>query len=226
MSSEPGPANPGAHPGLPGRASTRTRFAWCALACAFLAADLWTKHIVFYPYVLHPYFHEGVVTGHPWDGWTTDWWQTRLVYNQGVTFGAFEWVPWWGKSLVTGAVIVWLAMRLWAVRAGKVAEPLSLAMIVGGAVGNLYDRALRPYVEADTRPGVRDFLDWYAPPGSALAGWLEKHEITTHWYTSNVADVCIVCGVILLAITMFREGDPEDAPPKPAGAGPSAEAKP
>lgn len=179
---------------------------------AFLSFDLWTKHLVFYPHVLERGFRpdEGLVVGE-----VCSWWRTILVYNQGVTFGMFGGVPMWVKSLFTLAVIVWLGVRLWQVPAGKRCEPAALAMIVGGAIGNLYDRALRPLVEPDTNPGVRDFLDWYAPPGTRLAGWLTEHGITTHWYTSNVADVCIVIGVGLLAIVLLTEKDPEKAPSPP-----------
>ena len=209
-------ANPSTTTAMSGP-SLRARLGWAALASGLLAADLWSKHVVFYPHVLVRGFREGEVVNAEVFG--LSFWRTILVYNQGVTFGMFSSVPAAVKSLLTGIVILWIGWRLWNHRRGAIAEPLSLAMIVGGAVGNLYDRALRPYVEADTHTGVRDFLDWYAPPGTALAEWLEKHEITTHWYTSNVADVLIVCGVILLAITTLREGDPSAAPKdgQPAG---------
>jgi signal peptidase II len=183
----------------------RRRLAWFSLAAAFLAFDLWTKHVVFYPHVLDERtWYPGKAVGRVCEGW-----DTILVYNLGVTFGAFDEVPWQVKALVTLAVIVWLGSRLWTCRPGRIAEPLALSMIVGGAVGNLYDRSLRPFVEPDKNPGVRDFLDWYAPPGTALARWLEEHGIRTHWYTSNVADVCIVAGVLLLALVMLREPDEE-----------------
>jgi len=182
------------------RLSVRARIGWFSAAGFLLAADLWSKHLVFYPHVLEPGFREGEVVGR-----IASWWQTKLVYNLGVTFGMFEDVPAWTKALLTTAVIAWLGFTLWRLPAGRPVQAASLAMIVGGAVGNLYDRTLRPLVEPDTRPGVRDFLDWYAPDDWRLAGWLREHDVHTHWYTSNIADVLIVCGVILLAGCLLRE---------------------
>lgn len=210
------------HPAPPAETdapSRRARFLRLSGAGAVLAADLWSKHLVFYPHVLEEGYRpdHAVVVGE-----VASWWRTILVYNQGVTFGLLSGVPMWVKSLFTLGVIAWLGVRLWRAPARSRLEPVALAMIVGGAVGNLYDRALRPFVEPDTNPGVRDFLDWYAPPGTWLAGWLTEHGITTHWYTSNVADVCIVVGVGLLAIVLLREKDPEAAPPaSPAAQSPA-----
>lgn len=180
----------------------RSKLPWFAFAAACLAADLWSKHLVFYPHVLSPTFREGLVTGR-----LASWWATRLVYNQGVTFGALEWVPAWVKAALTAGVILWMAHRLWTLDAAKRAQCLALSMIVGGAVGNLYDRTIRPAVEPDVRPGVRDFLDWHIPDHWDLARSFHERGWSTHWYTSNVADVLIVCGVILLAWCLLREPD-------------------
>lgn len=202
------------------RVTTRSRLLRFALAAACLAADLWTKHIVFYPHVLERGFREGEVVGHPttWEWARTTWWRTILVYNPGVTFGKLADVAPWVKSILTSAVIAWMAWKLWTLPRGRPAQALSLAMIVGGAVGNLYDRTLRPVIELDTRPGVRDFLDWYLPEGSALHREFAARDWPTHWYTSNVADVMIVCGVIVLAWCLLREDDGKAAPKEPAAA--------
>lgn len=196
---------------MPDRDRLRRRLRWFALAAACLAADLWTKHVVFYPEAIRPGFFEGM----PVDWITLPGWRTILVYNPGVTFGSFAWVPGWVKAALTSAVILWMAWNLWTVPGGRRLKATALAMIVGGAVGNLYDRSLRPHVEPDGRPGVRDFLDWYLPESTALARHFRERGWPTHWYTSNVADVLIVCGVILLAWCLLREPDDEGeaAPP-------------
>jgi signal peptidase II len=79
------------------------------------------------------------------------------------------------------AVIVLLAM-LW--RAGRVLSlsSIALALILGGAFGNLYDRVRYSYVV--------DFL--------------EVHIGSYHWPDFNVADSCIVIGACLLLIEIFR----------------------
>jgi signal peptidase II len=183
---------------------------WFAVAAAGLAADLWTKHLVFYPDVLRPGFDErrlqivGRVLG-------LSWWQTILAYNNGVTFGLGSSLGAWALSLGTGLVIVLLSRALWQAPRTERLKCFALSIIVGGAVGNLYDRALRPFVEADTHPGVRDFIDWYFPDGSAAAEFLRSHNVSNHWYTFNVADALIVSGVVLLAWKILRE-KPREAP--------------
>ncbi len=78
-----------------------------------------------------------------------------------------------------------------AIPVGKI----SLAMIFGGALGNIIDRIMRGFVV--------DFLDF----GTA----------TYRWYTFNVADIFIVSGCILLAILMFlfeiKEEKPQEENP-------------
>ena len=70
------------------------------------------------------------------------------------------------------------------------AAPVGLGLILGGATGNLIDRARLGYVV--------DFLDLY---------WRGHH-----WPTFNVADVGISVGVVLLVIDMvFSPKEPADA---------------
>ena len=79
------------------------------------------------------------------------------------------------------AVIVLLGM-LWRVGREISVTSVALALILGGALGNLYDRALYHY--------VIDFL--------------EVHIASYHWPDFNVADSCIVIGACLLLIEIFR----------------------
>ncbi len=79
------------------------------------------------------------------------------------------------------AVFIVLAM-LWRTGRYLNASTIALALILGGALGNLYDRARLYYVV--------DFL-----------------EVTIfhyHWPDFNVADSCIVIGACLLLIEIFR----------------------
>ncbi len=189
---------------LTGGGARRVR--WLALALAVLIADLGSKWAIFYPHVLDPGFREGKVVGE-----LTSWWRLILVYNTGITFGSFSGSATWLLGLVTGGVIAVLVYQLWTAPADARVRSFALSIIIGGAAGNLYDRALRPLIEPDKHPGVRDFLDWYAPDHWGLADWLREHDMTTHWYTSNVADVCIVVGVFLLAGCILTEKDPDEA---------------
>ena len=88
--------------------------------------------------------------------------------------------------LAMGAVLAYIAYL-----PCRGAAPVGLGLILGGAIGNLIDRARLGYVV--------DFLDLY---------WRNHH-----WPTFNVADVGITVGVVLLLIDMvFSPKEPEDAP--------------
>jgi signal peptidase II len=79
------------------------------------------------------------------------------------------------------AVLILLAM-LWRVGRAITVSSVALALILGGAFGNLYDRVRYHYVV--------DFL--------------EVHIHTYHWPDFNAADSCIVIGACLLLIEIFR----------------------
>ena len=107
------------------------------------------------------------------------------VRNTGAAFGFLNSVDLGYKQfLMTGvALVALLAIALYASRVGS-REPLAragLALILGGAVGNLIDRASVGYVV--------DFVDAY---------WRSYH-----FWAFNVADSAITVGAILLILDMF-----------------------
>ena len=80
-----------------------------------------------------------------------------------------------------------VAVMLW--RSTGTAERWALALVLGGAVGNLWDRI--------ARGTVTDFVDVY------YGDW--------HWATFNVADSAITVGALLLALQMLISKEPEAA---------------
>jgi signal peptidase II len=80
------------------------------------------------------------------------------------------------------AILVVLAM-IWRVGLGFSATGIALALILGGAIGNLYDRIRFSYVV--------DFL--------------EVKIVHYHWPDFNLADSAIVCGACLLLLEIFRQ---------------------
>lgn len=81
------------------------------------------------------------------------------------------------------AVIIFLFWLLAAERAGGRIGQIGMAMILGGALGNVFDRL--------TQRGVTDFIDLH----------IQSH----HWPTFNVADSAIVIGAALVLLELFRD---------------------
>lgn len=111
-----------------------------------------------------------------------------LVMNAGLAFGLLGGLPaawrWVVALLSIGALVVLARVAMRVVADGGWAPRLSVALIFGGAVGNLIDRA---------RFGaVVDFVDVHA------RGY--------HWPAFNVADSAITIGVTLLAIHLTLGG--------------------
>ena len=106
------------------------------------------------------------------------------IENSGMAFG----INFSGGSLiftvaaiVASVVVVWY---LWKVRNRQFVLRLSLALIFGGAIGNLIDRLLFGRVV--------DFFDF------SLAGY--------HWPIFNVADSAVTVGMfIFLYISLFKQ---------------------
>ncbi len=119
--------------------------------------------------------------------------------NRGGLFGSFSDLgdPWRTLllSLVPAVAVVAIAVFLARTEESGRGPLAGLALILGGAAGNLVDRALRGEVV--------DFFDAYASWGP-LALWLEERFGTAHWPTFNVADSCIVVGAGLLLFDAFR----------------------
>ncbi|HKN60711.1 MAG TPA: signal peptidase II [Candidatus Acidoferrales bacterium] len=107
--------------------------------------------------------------------------------NPGVAFGlgADSTAPWMGPVLIlfSVAVIMLLVWLLATNRAGGALGQWGLALILGGAAGNVLDRVLRR--------SVTDFIDFH----------VGEH----HWYTFNLADSAIVLGAALVVLELFRD---------------------
>jgi signal peptidase II len=114
-----------------------------------------------------------------------DWFQLRLVYNQGAAFGLHvgPYSRWIFFTVALVAVFV-LARMSRTSPVGDRFRQLALGLVAGGAAGNLIDR-----IRSDR--GVVDFFD-------VGIGALR-------WPTFNVADIAVSCGAIALAISLWRE---------------------
>ena len=101
-----------------------------------------------------------------------------LVWNQGIAFGLFSFNQSFLYNLLTLIIsIVALVIFVMMIRSEGY-KKYSLAMIFGGAIGNLYDRI---FFNA-----VPDFIDF--------------HIGNFHWFIFNIADIFITLGVIFMIL--------------------------
>ena len=149
---------------------------WFAAAAAIVLADRVTKLLVL----------ESFAPGERLP--ITGFFNMVLVFNKGAAFSFLAGASGWQTpvfaaiSSVAAVVITVLILR----NSGNRMLCAALALILGGALGNLWDRLLWGHVV--------DFLDFHA------AGW--------HWPAFNVADSAISVGAVLLILESFvkREG--------------------
>jgi signal peptidase II len=153
----------------PGQFNNKMIFVWLLVAAVVVALDLWTKGIASHSLTLY----------RPVE--VTSWLNMTLAHNYGAAFSFLSDAGGWQRWLFTGlSLVVTLVLIIWLLRL-TAAEKLiaaALALIIGGAIGNLVDRIKHGYVV--------DFIDVY------YRDW--------HWPAFNVADSAITCGVILLLI--------------------------
>jgi len=120
--------------------------------------------------------------------------------NSGGAFGVGRSAPW---LFAAATIVVTIVIVVFSFRPMRPSIAVSLGLILGGALGNLADRALNG-------PGfggpVTDFIDLQV------------------WPIFNLADTAIVIGALLLAFASFdgsdeRADEPRTSDPAPAGSG-------
>ena len=114
----------------------------------------------------------------------------RLLYNEGAAWSflanAGGWQRWFLAALAFGisiVLIVWLSK----LERKQVWLAIALALVLGGAIGNLIDRVVYGH--------VIDFIDVY------YQQW--------HWPAFNIADSAISVGAVMLVIDAILEGKKE-----------------
>ena len=107
-----------------------------------------------------------------------------MVYNKGAAFSFLSDLPGWQRYFFTGISVLASLFILWMLKRNPTQRLFcwALALILGGALGNLIDRVAYGH--------VIDFLDFH------LAGW--------HWPAFNVADSAITVGALLFVLDEFR----------------------
>lgn len=144
---------------------------WLLLSAAVIVLDQWTKHLV--QHALE--YGERIVV--------LPFFNITLAFNPGAAFSfladAGGWQRWFFALIAIAAVA---AMTAWLARLrGERMVAVALALVIGGALGNLGDRLLLGHVV--------DFLDF--------------HWAGHHFPAFNVADSAITIGAILLILDML-----------------------
>ncbi len=120
----------------------------------------------------------------------TSFFNLVLVYNRGAAFSFLAGAGGWQRefftviALAASVWIIWLLYR----HPRQSLFCLALALVLGGALGNVIDRI--------AIGAVVDFLDFHA------YGW--------HWPAFNVADSAITCGAVLLVWDGLRSPAPQE----------------
>jgi signal peptidase II len=148
---------------------------WFAIAAAIVVADQLTKWLVLARFAPGERVE---VTG---------FFNLVLVFNKGAAFSFLAEAPGWQTPvLVAFAFGAAILVSVLIVRSpGRQLFCAGLALILGGALGNVIDRLRFGHVV--------DFLDLHA------AGW--------HWPAFNVADSAITVGAVLLIVDGFRHNE-------------------
>ena len=102
----------------------------------------------------------------------------NLVWNEGIAFGLLSFDKDYLYNLLTILIIVLIIIIFFMILKSKGFKKYSLLMVLGGALGNLYDRI---YFKA-----VPDFIDF--------------HIGNFHWFIFNVSDIFITLGVSFLIV--------------------------
>ena len=165
---------------------TKNRLIGLGIALIIAAADQYIKWLVRVPLELR---EKGVIELIPF-------FDLRWTQNFGVSLGMFEATSVemrWILVLVTALIAV--VVGIWMMREKAMGDILGLSLILGGALGNIYDRYTWGYVidYADLHIGeFRPFLIF------------------------NVADAAITIGVLIILARSFFLRDSEEDTPKDA----------
>jgi len=151
------------------------RLVWLWLSVLVIAFDQATKHYFEANFSL--YQKVDVIPGY--FAWT-------LAYNTGAAFSFLAdhggWQRWLFAVIAVGVSVV-LVVWLKRLKANETWLAVALALVLGGALGNLYDRVVLGHVV--------DFI---------LVHWQNR------WYfpAFNIADSAITVGAVMLALDMFK----------------------
>jgi len=102
----------------------------------------------------------------------------NLIWNDGIAFGLFSFQKSNLYNFLTLIIIAIIFLIIFMTAKAEGIKKYSLLMILGGAIGNVFDRLFNR--------AVPDFIDF--------------HIGNFHWFIFNIADVFITIGVIFMIL--------------------------
>ncbi|MEQ8326854.1 signal peptidase II [Parvibaculum sp.] len=115
----------------------------------------------------------------------TSFFDLVMAWNKGVSYGLFEAETALGVAILAiFALAVSLGLALWLARVDMKWTAIAIGLVLGGALGNVYDRI--------SYGAVADFFSF--------------HAFGFYWYIFNIADVWIALGVALIILESVWPG--------------------
>jgi len=116
----------------------------------------------------------------------TSFLKINLIWNSGIAFGLLSFQDDFYYNILTAIIIfITLILSYLMIKSNDV-EKAGFCLIIGGSLGNIFDRI---YYSS-----VVDFIDF--------------HVNNFHWFIFNVADMFITIGVIILIVLeIFKKND-------------------
>lgn len=226
-----GATDPNQHPGARDVASrtpaSRSRGAWVVLVLTTLlglVTDLTSKEIAFRSIAGAPVaidreaviatsnlgnlipFHRPIVV-------VPSALEFTLVLNPGAVFGIGAGKRWFFVLFTAIAVVFATGLFARWTRAGDRWAHVAIGLVISGGLGNLYDRLLYGCVRdfIHPLPGVKLPFGWSYP-------WASGQTAREVWpYVSNLADLWLIIGIVILVVYTWRSGARENAERARAG---------
>ncbi len=166
------------------------------VAAAALAADQIFKNVLLYGFEFHALCPPlPIPMGCPAGIEVTPFFDLIMVWNRGVSYGLFQASGLTGTIVLIAFSLVAVAALSWWLRsADRLLLGWGLGLVIGGALGNVIDRAIY----------------------GAVADFFHFHAFGYGWYVFNVADAAITVGVVALLADAFARPEAKNSDREPA----------
>ncbi len=102
----------------------------------------------------------------------------HLIWNKGIAFGLFSFKEDYLYNFLTFLIFVVIIFIIFIIRQSDTVRQYALLLVLGGALGNFFDRLIYK--------AVPDFIDF--------------HVGNFHWFIFNVSDIFITIGIIVMIL--------------------------